>query len=59
MTDQIDEIGLQLRTAKSTESLQSRIKPWMGSTQSNLDLLVLDDLLLADVTSGLKHSVFV
>jgi len=58
MTDQIDEIGLQLRTAKSTESLQSRIKPWDGVDPEQLGLLVLDDLLLADVTSGLKHSVF-
>jgi hypothetical protein len=60
MADQVDDIGQQLRTAKSTESLQSRVAAWsdIGADAEELGLLVLDDLLLADATSGLQHSVF-
>ncbi|KIM89875.1 hypothetical protein PILCRDRAFT_812658 [Piloderma croceum F 1598] len=58
MIDQIDEIGLQLRTVKSAESLQSRIKSWDEVDPEQLEILVLDDYLLADATSGLTHSVF-
>lgn len=60
MADQIDEVGLHLRTMNSTGSLQARIEYWdgIGTDPGQLGLLVLDDLLLADVTSGLQHSVF-
>jgi hypothetical protein len=60
MADQIDEIGLQLRTMKSAGSLQSRIESWdkVITDPEQLGLLILDDLLLADATSGLQHSVF-
>lgn len=58
MVDQIDEMGLQLRTMKSAGSLQSRIKSWDEVDPEQLGILVLDDYLLADATSGLTHSVF-
>jgi hypothetical protein len=45
---------------KSAGSLQSRIESWdkFGADPEQFGLLILDDLLLADATSGLQHSVF-
>lgn len=58
--DEIDGIGQQARTMKSTEVLRNRVRSWVDVNHDpdQMGLLVLDDLLLADAASGLQHSVF-
>lgn len=60
ITEEIDEMGLQMRSMKSIAPLQLRLDSWdlIRDDPDQLGSLLLDDLLLADVSSGLHCSVF-
>lgn len=53
-------MGLQMRSMRSIAPLQLRLSSWdlIRADPDQLGSLLLDDLLLADASSGLHHSVF-
>lgn len=61
IAEEINEMGLQMRSMRSARSLERRINSWdsLGLDADNLGSLLLDDLLLTDASSGiLHHAVF-
>ncbi|KZP27947.1 hypothetical protein FIBSPDRAFT_1039924 [Athelia psychrophila] len=61
IAEEINEMGLQMRSMRSARYLERRITSWdsLGLDADNLGSLLLDDLLLTDASSGiLHHAVF-